>query len=502
MAKQSGSGLRFEQRMSDLEALMWNIEKDPWLNPNGGGVMVYDRPLDPALLRRAFAHATAEIPRLRERVVPGLGRFSPPRWEPDPEFDLDNHIRHIALPAPGTERQLYDLAAQLMQDPFDRTRPLWAFVLIDGLEGGRGAAFSKIHHTIADGYTTIRLSELYMSTERDAPLLPEVELERVVAEAEDEDRSSRGLTSVGDAVSELVSTAATTARHVWRRQLGRVRRTTKEVLGWSTNPGRPLRLGSSLAGSAGRVAGQLRAQSGSAGSPLWRHRSRRRTFELIRLPLDEVKSAGKALGGTVNDMFVAGAALGAIAYHEHREAPIETLNVTFVVSTRRDADASSGGNAFAPTPVQIPAVPMAVEELFTVIRERMAGRRRETTGGGMLGSVAGVANLLPTSIVTGLARAQTATIDFATSNMRASPVPVYTAGAKLLYTGVLGPVAGTAFNLTTVSYAGSLDIGIHIDPVAVDDPGELRRCIEEGYEALLTAGGQAIKAGSFVGSRT
>ena len=62
MARQSGSGLRFEQRMSDLEALMWNIEKDPWLNPNGGGVMVYDRPLDSALLRRAFAYATAEIP--------------------------------------------------------------------------------------------------------------------------------------------------------------------------------------------------------------------------------------------------------------------------------------------------------------------------------------------------------------------------------------------------------------------------------------------------------
>jgi diacylglycerol O-acyltransferase / wax synthase len=501
MAKQSASGLRFEQRMSDLEALMWNIEKDPWLNPNGGGVMVYDRPLDPAILRRAFANAVAEIPRLRERVVPGLGRFSPPRWEPDPEFDLDNHVRHVALPPPGTERQLYDLASQLMQDPFDRTRPLWVFVLIDGLEGGRGAAFSKIHHTIADGYTTIRLSELYMTTERDAPPHPNVELERVVAEAAEAARPSRGLTSVGDAVGELASAAAATAGHVWRRQLGRVRRTTKEVLGWSTNPGRPLRLGSGLVGSAGQVVGQLRAQSGPAGSPLWRERSRRRTFELVRLPLDEVKAAGKALGGTVNDMFVTGAVLGAIAYHEQRDAPLETLNVTFVVSTRGDAHEDSGGNAFAPTPVQIPVGRMAVEEHFTVIRERMADRRRGTTGGGMLGAVAGVANLLPTSIVTGLARAQTATIDFATSNMRASAVPVYTAGAKLLYTGVLGPVAGTAFNLTTVSYAGSLDIGINIDPVAVDDPGELRRCIEAGYEALLAAGGQAIKAGTLLGSR-
>jgi hypothetical protein len=79
MAEQTGRGLRFEQRMSDLEALMWNIEKDPRLNPSGGAVMVYDRPLDAALLRSAFALADAEIPRLRERVVPGLGRLSPPR---------------------------------------------------------------------------------------------------------------------------------------------------------------------------------------------------------------------------------------------------------------------------------------------------------------------------------------------------------------------------------------------------------------------------------------
>jgi len=501
MAKQSGTGLHFEQRMSDLEALMWNIEKDPWLNPNGGAVMVYDRPLDPALLRREFAYATAEIARLRERVVPGLGRFSPPRWEPDAEFDLDNHVRHVALPAPGTERQLYDLAAQLMQDPFDRTRPLWVFVLIDGLEGGRGAAFSKIHHTIADGYSAIRLSELYMTPERDAPEPPEVDLERIVAEAAETSRSSRGLASAGDAITDLVSTTAATAGHVWRRQLGRVRRTTKEVLGWTTNPGRPLRLGSGLAGSAGQVAGQLRTQSGSTGSPLWRQRSRRRTFELIRLPLDDVKRASKALGGTVNDVFVTGAVLGAIAYHQGRDAPLETLNVSFVVSTR-GAGGDAGGNAFAPTPVQIPAGPMPVEERFTVISERMASRRRGTTGGGMLGSVAGVANLLPTSMVTGIARAQTAKLDFATSNMRGSPVPVHTAGAKLLYTAVLGPVAGTAFNLTTISYAGSLDIGIHIDPAAVDDADSLRRCIEEGYKALFAANGGTTESGGLVGSRT
>ena len=119
------------------------------------------------------------VPRLRDRVVPGLGRLSPPEWAPDPEFDLDYHIRHVALPEPGSQRQLLDLAAQLYQDPYDRSRPLWYFVLIDGVEGGGGALFSKMHHSLADGIAGLRLSELYVDQRRDAPDPPPVDLERV-----------------------------------------------------------------------------------------------------------------------------------------------------------------------------------------------------------------------------------------------------------------------------------------------------------------------------------
>jgi hypothetical protein len=78
-------------------------------------------------------------------------------------------------------------------------------------------------------------------------------------------------------------------------------------------------------------------------------------------------------------------------------------------------------------------------------------------------------------------------MDFATSNMRGSKVPLYVAGAKVLETYPLGPVAGTAFNLTTLSYNGSLDIGVFIDPVAVADPDDLRRCLERGYHELIAA---------------
>ena len=187
MADEPVRGVTFQRRMSDFEALMWNVENDPLLNPSAGVVVVCDRPPDVEDFRRRIAHAVAEIPRLRERVVPDVGRLSPPRWAPDPEFDLDNHLRHVALPAPGTLRQLYDLAARLTQDPFDRTRPLWLFVIVDGLEDGRGAMFAKLHHTIADGYAALRLAELYLTLERDAPPPPDVDLDRVVRESVDED---------------------------------------------------------------------------------------------------------------------------------------------------------------------------------------------------------------------------------------------------------------------------------------------------------------------------
>jgi hypothetical protein len=80
-------------------------------------------------------------------------------------------------------------------------------------------------------------------------------------------------------------------------------------------------------------------------------------------------------------------------------------------------------------------------------------------------------------------------MDFATSNLRAAPFPMYISGAEVLENVVMGPVAGTAFNITTISYNGSLDMGVFIDPAAVDDPSSLRRCLEVAYRQLLEAGG-------------
>ena len=495
MADEPVPGVTFQRRMSDFEALMWRVEKDPWLNPSGGMVVVCDRPPDADDYRRRIAHAVVEIPRLRERVVHGAGPLSPPHWAPDPEFDLDYHVRHVALPAPGTLRQLYDLAARLMQDPFDRTRPLWFFVIVDGLEDGRGAMFAKLHHTIADGHAALRLAELYLTLERDAPPPPDVDLDRVVRESVAE---TGGASGSGGGFAAAGASAYGTARELWQRQLGRARRAAGEVVLWGADPRRPLDLVARTLATVGQVRSQVDATGSAAGgSPLWRRRSRHRHFDVIRVPFDALRASAKALGGTVNDAFVTAAVLGAVRYHQRRETPLEALNISFVVSTR--GTGGDGTNAFAPTRVQVPAGPMPADERFAAIRTIMAAGREGARTGGAMGSVAGLASLLPTSLITGVARSQTASMDFATSNMRGAPVPTYVSGARILWTGTLGPVAGTAFNLTAMSYDGSFDMGLHVDPAAVDDCDDLRRCIEAGFEKVLAAGGQVSAAAREVG---
>ncbi len=479
---------RFEQRMSDAEALMWNVEKDPWLNPNGGMVTILDRPIDVDQLRHRLAYAVDRIPRLRERVVAGLGRLSPPRWATDPEFDLDYHVRHISLPPPGTVRQLYDLSTQLYEDPFDRTRPLWCFTVIDGLDGGRGAMFTKLHHSITDGIGAIRLSELYMEAARDAELPPAVDLDQVIADALAAEEAE------GERAPErsTAQTAVQSLGHLWRRQAGIAQRTIGELAIWSADPTRAQDALEDLADNAGSVLKQLNpSEEGTAGgSPLWTNRSRRRHLESLHVPLDAVKAAGKAMDASVNDMFVTGAVNGAVAYHQRRATPVDALNISFVVSTR--SDKAIGGNSFSPTPVQVPGGDLAPEERLHAIRDSMAAKRASVSGAGALSGMAGIANLLPTAVVTRVARSQAAKMDFATSNLRAAPFTTYMSGAKVLETTTMGPVAGTAFNVTTISYDGNLHIGFFIDPNAVDDPADLRDCMAEAYAELLAAGGHVV----------
>ncbi len=490
MADASKRELRFERKMSDAEALMWNIEKDPWMNPSGGVVTTLDRPLDIEAFRARIRQSVAEIPRLRERVVSTTGRLTNPTWTPDTEFDFDWHVRHLSLPAPGTDRELFDLTALLLADPYDRTRPLWQFFVIDGLSEGRGALFWRFHHSIMDGRAAIRLTESYMDMSRNVPMAAPVDIAALIAEAAsdaDHHDTEHSTSSMAGAAGQVVD--------AMRGPIGLARRVASEVLLLGADPSRGPDAGAAVAHTVQALRDQLGAPE-SAGSTLWRNRSRRRHVEALSMPLAEAKTAAKVLGGSINDLFMAGAVAGAQAYLNARgETPV-FLNVSFVVSTREDS--AIGGNSFTPSVVKIPTGAASPTEQVQTLAAQLGERRADVGGGGgLMNSVATIAKLLPTSVVTGFARQQAGAVDFATSNMRGAPFDVYIAGARLLRNVTLGPVAGTAFNMTCLSMGNHLDIGMHIDPVAVADPAALRECMEDAFAVLLRAGvSPAVARGS------
>ena len=469
MPEQAPRPVHGDRRMSDVEALMWNLEKDPALASSFANVTILDQPPDPARLHRTMDRAVKLVPRLHQRVVPAFGRLAPPEWQDDPEFDLDYHIRHIALPAPADERTLFDLASTLAAAPLERTRPLWEFTIIDGLDGGRAALFQKIHHTITDGEGGVRMSAEFIDLTREEQPRPEPPETEEVSEAEP---------------SSLVDTLVETTTHNLRRQLGIARRAVSNAADLARHPNKLPELGAEVVNAAQSLVRQA-AVTDHSRSPLWTQRSLRRRFEVLRIPLDDTKRAAKALGGSVNDVFVAGAAAAAGAYHRAKGAEVEELRISMPVSTRRDR--SMGGNAFTPARLTVPVSGKGAVDQFTAIRDRLTATKGERALE-FANALAGVINVLPTSVLVRVARQQVETVDFATSNVRGAPFDLYIAGAKILANYPMGPTGGTAFNLTVLSSGGWLDMGVNIDSAAIDDPQLLRECLEEAYAELLSVG--------------
>ncbi|MGH1492242.1 MAG: wax ester/triacylglycerol synthase domain-containing protein [Acidimicrobiales bacterium] len=468
--------------MTEHEALMWNIEKDPWLNPNGASLTILDQPVDMERFRRHIKYGVTKMPRLHQRVAPGLGRFTTPAWAPDPEFDFDYHVRQVELPAPGTERQLLDLAARLYEEPLDRTRPLWRFVAISGIEGGKGAVWAETHHVIADGIGQLRMAELYQQISRDEPMPDDIDLTEFVAKQVAAHSSS---STQADSITGLFTSVAKVVDDVVRQQAGIGRRMVGELMMLPADPSRVATKGGSLV-AAVQSAGELLTGGGnevSGGSPLWKNRSRQRRLEYVRVPLEDLKTAAKALGGTVNDAFMVGLTEGAVRYHQKRDTVVDAFNTSFVVSTR--SDNSIGGNSFTPVPVQVGGQQASFKKRMTEIRQTAENARAKSARSGGISGMSGVINLLPTSVVTSTARKQGAHIDFATSNLRGAPFPLYCAGAKVLGTVCMGPLAGTAANATALSNDGHFDIGLFIDPKAIVDGEDYRRCVESAFVDMI-----------------
>jgi hypothetical protein len=206
-------------------------------------------------------------------------------------------------------------------------------------------------------------------------------------------------------------------------------------------------------------------------------------MEVLRAPFKQTKDAAKRLGGTLNTAFLAAAAEAAGRYHRELGAPVDELRSSMAISTRTD---TSGANAFSLARMIVPTSEMPIGERFVAIQSAaVAAKEASTTAS--LETLAAVAAALPTSLITRLARQQAQTVDFATSNVRAAPIPLYMAGAELLENYPVGPLGGVAFNLTLLSYNHSLDMGVNIDTAAVTEPERLRDCLQRAFDDLVQA---------------
>ncbi len=444
--------------MSDAEGLMWRLEKDPFLSSTFANVTILDGPIDVERFRRRMQRASIAVPRLRQRVQPSIGNLTPPEWVDDSEFAIERHVRHVALPAPGTMRQLLDLASQIATTPFDRSRPLWEFIAVDGLRGGKGALLQKMHHTIADGEGSIRLSMQFLDLSRDAP--------------EPEPLVYVPVKSPTPVPLEVLQSVLTDAM---RRPIDSLR----QLAGVLADPVRLPSVAHDVVATMRSAASQLNDNE-PARSPLWTARSLGRRVEIIRTPLEPMKKAAKRRGGTLNTALLTVAADAAGTYHRELGQPVEALRASMAISNRtRD----SGSNAFSLVRFLVPTGEMSLDDRFTDIATA-TDKARVAAGGATLNRMAALTTSIPTVLLTRMARSQAESTDFATSNVRAASFPVFIAGAHVLQNHPIGPLAGVAFNLTLMSYDGSLDMGLNTDRAAITQPDLLRKLLVDSLRAF------------------
>ncbi len=458
--------MEFHDRMSDSDALMWSIEKDPALRSTITVILVFERSIERERLIRTFERLTRVVPRLRQRVRSNPLSIAPPRWEIDPHFDLGFHLWWVQAPGKGTDRDMLAVAEPIAMGGFDRARPLWRAVVVDGMTDGRSAIVMKLHHAITDGVGGIRLQLELLDLEPDAPersMPPRPEV-HVLSQPE----------RVKDAF-----------HHEGRRQLGILKRAAPSVLAGVTHavtrPGDAVGATGELAASLGRV---LRPVTHPM-SPLMTGRSLSYHFDLLTVPLDQTKKAAKRVKGTLNDAFVGGVARGLHHYHLRHGIDCDILRMAIPINIRTAEDENVAGNAFVPARIELPIDDADPADSMRRVHELVAGARSERAND-LVEPLSNVLNRLPTSATTALFGSMVKSVDFTTSNVPGAPFPVYLAGARMLSQYPFGPLAGAALNITLLSYQNDLNIGINSDPAAVPDAAVLLDSLRQGFDEIAS----------------
>jgi diacylglycerol O-acyltransferase / wax synthase len=436
--------------------------------------------------------------RRRLREVP-LG-LDHPYWIDDPDFDLDYHVRHTAVPPPGEDHQVGDLVARIVGRPLDRGRPLWESYVIEGLPDDRFAILSKVHHATVDGASGVELLTLMLDADPSGDELPPPTGEwRPEPEPSDVEMLLRGLGGLVRKPGRAVLLSARTTR-----ELGRATRNpalvaaANQVRGGLRGPvGTVLNLGRDR-GPDVEAVGPLPSLT-PPRTPFNANISAHRRFAFRSVPLSTIKDIKAKLGATVNDVVMAVCAGGLRTWLEDHDAlPEGPLVAMIPVSVRTGEEAERWTNRVSAIFASLPVDEADPLERVRRVHEGMVDAK------GLFDAVPAESltdfSQFPPPAVFALAM-RTATrltgrfgtpVNLVISNVPGPRQPLYAAGAKLLhYYPVSTIVDGQGLNVTVQSYLDTLDFGLVSDRELVPDLWDMVDAMVAEVDHLAHAAGVA-----------
>jgi diacylglycerol O-acyltransferase len=402
-----------------------------------------------------------------------------PLWVDAGELDLDYHMRRATLPAPGTWRQLEDLVGDLHSVPLDRTQPLWQFTVIEGLDDGNVAIYSKVHHAAIDGGAGMAIAaalyDMSPVPRKVKPPLPKKPVRKPSIE-------ERAILGINDAVQNVI-----------RQQLN-VMQAIPQVLGTLTDLLAPPK---SADGTPSGDPGIPAIPDVLAPkTPFNVTITSRRSYAARALSLTDAKTVSKATGTKINDVVMAVCAGALRPYLAARKALPKKPLVAFVpISLREPGNADASNQVFGmlcpiATQIEEPLERLKSIQKTTNDSKSLAGTVKDVSPKDftLLGAPILLPGLAKLYGRTGLADLMPSTTNLTISNVPGPPFPLYCAGAKILAMYPVSiPVHGIALNITVQSYQDKLNFAITADRRAVPDPQKLADLFAPALDALKQA---------------
>ncbi|GAS93620.1 uncharacterized protein RMCC_0586 [Mycolicibacterium canariasense] len=446
--------------LRNSDAFIWSIGADPRMRSTIVSLILLDRSPDFTTVVGRFQNLSRSVPMFRGRVVPSRWPL-PPRWQPDPEFDLAFHVRRVGAPGAGDLDAVLELARVAAMADFDPARPLWEATLIDEMAGGGAALLCRMNHALTDGVGAVEISRLLFDDPQQLGCRP-----RCAATVPLESAWPPLIGPIGEVVSASAGAAVRALQGSLRTMPGLLVHTTR-------HPAGSVRSAGATAASLWRAAGPHRRGSSS----MCRRGSVRAIF-VHEVPTQALHRAAAIAGGSLNDAFLAAVTAGLRRYHADRGTVTEFM-VTMPINLRNATD-QLGGNRTTLMRFRIPAGPADPAVRMHDIH-RLTGAQRAEKSLAYTSVLAGAVNLAPRCYI----RSQFGNVDFIASNVPGPAAPVSLGGATVRRQYAFSPTLGSAFNVTLLSYNEVCGIGFNVDTAAIPDVELFRGHLIAGFAELL-----------------